>query len=135
MLGGEAIEEYDFPPPMPVTMDHEKTIEQISVGWAPPLPQISFEPAVGVTPEIVQQVRPVYPEMARELRLSGTVLVDVLVSSDGHVLDMVLNQSAHPLLDEAALRAARDSVFRPARQGQQPVSVWVTLPYRFAVDE
>ncbi len=76
---------------------------------------------------------PHYPEMARLMRLEGTVTVKVRVGTDGSVQAVELQQGSHPLLNRAALDAARKCMFKPALQRTRAVAVWVAIPYRFQV--
>jgi protein TonB len=85
-------------------------------------------------PELIKFVSPVYSEFAREARISGVVYVDVLVGTDGRVKQVRLQRGAHPLLDKAALEAARKAQFTPGKQRDIPVEVWVTLPYGFILN-
>jgi protein TonB len=89
--------------------------------------------AFDTKPEIVTFAGPVYPEFAREAALQGLVLVNVLVGTDGRVQQAIIVQSAHKVLDEAALAAARKCIFTPGRQRDMAVPVWVTLPYNFSL--
>ena len=89
--------------------------------------------AFDTKPEIVTYAPPVYPEFAREAALQGLVLVNVLVGPDGRVQQAVIVQTAHRVLDEAALVAARKCIFTPGKQRDIPVPVWVTLPFNFTL--
>jgi protein TonB len=82
------------------------------------------------TPEVITKVDPVYPDSARRAGVTGTVVVQVLVGKDGHVEDAKVVRPV-PLLDQAALVAAKQWIFRPAVVNNQPVKVWVTIPMRF----
>jgi protein TonB len=82
-------------------------------------------------PHLVEGPAPVYPQLAREAQIEGTVIVRVLVGKDGKVKETLLVRSAHDLLDRAALAATRDYVFTPAVQNGRPVAVWVSIPFRF----
>jgi protein TonB len=56
----------------------------------------------------------------------------VLVSEDGRVAEVIVRQSAgHPDLDQAAADAVRRWQFEPARSGDEPVGMWVQLPFEF----
>lgn len=83
-----------------------------------------------VLPEPVLRVQPVYSELAQRAGVDGTVVVRILVGVDGRVLDMGIERSI-PLLDAAALEAARQWVFTPALANGRPVMVWVRVPFRF----
>jgi protein TonB len=81
-------------------------------------------------PELVSPPQPVYPDIAREAGVEGTVLVRVLVGEDGFVKEQMIVQSV-PMLDEAAAQAAADAVFKPALQKDKPVAVWMVIPIEF----
>lgn len=83
-------------------------------------------------PVPIVEHRPDYPQIAIDARVEGTVLLQVLVGMDGRVEDVRVAQSI-PLLDEAAVHAARRWVFHPARVSGRPVRVWVALPVRFSL--
>lgn len=83
-------------------------------------------------PAVVTQVMPVYPDLAREAGVDGTVLLRVLVGKDGRVKDVHVDRSI-VLLDEAAVAAARQWVFTPALSNGHPVMVWVAVPVRFSL--
>lgn len=83
-------------------------------------------------PAVVTQVVPVYPDLAREAGVDGTVLLRVLVGRDGRVKDVHVDRSI-ALLDEAAVAAARRWVFTPALSNGHPVMVWVAVPVRFSL--
>ena len=83
-------------------------------------------------PVPIEEVRPAYPQIAIDARVSGTVLLQVLVGVDGRVENVRVVRSI-PLLDGAATDAARRWVFRPARVSGRPVRVWVALPVRFSL--
>ena len=78
------------------------------------------------------KVPPVYPEVARAANIDGTVLVQALVGKDGHVKDTKVLRSIPPL-DDAAVNAVRQWVFKPARTAGKPVAVWVAVPVRFTL--
>lgn len=83
-------------------------------------------------PNPVIEVPPVYPELAREARVEGTVLARLLVGGDGRVLDVRIEPGhSIPLLDAAAEEAARRWVFTPALANGRAVMVWVAVPFRF----
>jgi protein TonB len=85
-------------------------------------------------PEAITRIEPQYPEIAREAGVSGTVYVRVLVGKDGRVRDALVEpKHSIPMLDEAALEAARRWVFKPAFTNNQPVPVWVAIPMKFSL--
>jgi len=83
-------------------------------------------------PALVSCAEPRYPDLARSAGVEGVVTVRMLVGRDGHVRRAIV--PAHgsvPMLDEAALEAARTCVFTPALANGHAVMVWVSRQYRF----
>ena len=115
------------------------TAQSAGDGTPSPSPRASGVAAVppdGVThhamPRGDYQYRPAYPSTARSLGIQGTTLLHVLVASDGRVAEVLVKQSAgHSDLDRAAVNAARRWRFEPARNGTEPVEMWVQLPFEF----
>lgn len=85
-------------------------------------------------PKILQWAKPEYPEMARRAALEGTVMVKVLVGPDGSVKDAIVITSVNPLLNKAALDAARKCKFIPGKQRNIPVKAWMALPFQFRLN-
>jgi periplasmic protein TonB len=78
------------------------------------------------------QVRPTYPAAPRRLGIQGTTLLRVHVLADGRIGDVLVETSAgHADLDQAAVGAIRGWRFEPARRGNEPVAMWVLLPFEF----
>ncbi len=101
---------------------------QIVVTQAPTaeeLPKLNDYVYADELPVLVTDVPPVYPEIAKEAGNEGDVLLRVLIGKDGRVLDVHIDQS-NPMLDEAAVTAARKWVFKPALSGNHPVAVWIS---------
>src|SRR4029077_16130455 len=83
-------------------------------------------------PQPVRCTKPVYPDLAREAGVDGTVKLKLLIGLDGHVLRAIVRAGGSiPMLDEAAIAAAMTCVFTPALANQRPVKVWVAQDYRF----
>ncbi len=85
------------------------------------------------TPSIlVQQVKPEYPTLARQAGIEGTVLVKVVVSREGKVLEaQVVKSNVTPSMDQAAILAAKKCRFEPAKNGNLPVPSTVVIPFDF----
>lgn len=86
-------------------------------------------------PVLVEMKPPDYPSLAREAGIEGTVIVRALVGKDGRVKNAILGKGVNSVLDEAALAAAREYVFKPAIQNKNPVAVWVAIPFHFSLRE
>jgi len=85
-------------------------------------------------PVAIAQPLPVYPDIAREAGIEGKVRVYILIGKDGHVLRAEVDDKVHaPMLDAAALEAAKRWVFTPAYTHGRPVAVWDVLPFEFTL--
>lgn len=101
-------------------------------------PEVESMPAFGEfvyveeLPEAITKVAPEYPDIARQSGIEGTVMIQALVGKDGKVRDTKVVKSI-PVLDDAAVRAVKEWVFKPALTNNKPVAVWVAVPVRFAL--
>jgi len=85
-----------------------------------------------IPPQYKDIRKPPYPEAARLRELEGTVLLLLKVRPDGSVGERKIHKpSGTPLLDDAAVKAARHGTFIPARRGPRPVEAWVEVPVKF----
>ncbi len=103
-------------------------------GLAPPAddPQPGDVRIVDEFPVLVRGELPRYPDLAREAGVEGRVHVLMLVGLDGRVERAIVAPGGSvPMLDAAALEAARSCVFTPALTNRHPVKVWVARQYRF----
>ena len=83
-------------------------------------------------PRSIREVKPEYPSIARDAGVEGRVTVHVLVGKDGRVVDAVLASKVQvPMLNAAALEAARQWVFTPGYANGRPVAVWTAIPFHF----
>lgn len=68
---------------------------------------------------------PAYSMQARQMRLSGTVVMNVLINENGTVDQVVLvNGIPGPGINDASMQAARSWTYRPATKNGVPVKVW-----------
>lgn len=82
-------------------------------------------------PAILRRVDPIYPDLARRAHVQGTVVLMMVVDEQG-VPMQVRALDGHPALQEAAMQAARQWRFEPARMDGHPVpaSFRLTLNFR-----
>lgn len=73
---------------------------------------------------------PVYPLIAKQAHASGTVTVEVTIGENGDVI-AAHAVSGHPLLQAAAVNAARQASFTQTRLNGEPVKVMGVLIYNF----
>jgi len=74
--------------------------------------------------------KPAYPAIARAAHASGTVVVQVVIDENGSVISAHA-VSGHPLLQGAAVGAARSAKFSPTKLSGQPVKVTGVIQYNF----
>lgn len=86
-------------------------------------------------PVLIHFVAPRYPKLARQAGFEGNVMVIVLIDETGDVLDARIGSSdVSAAMEEAALRAARQCRFRPAKQRTKPVKARVAVPFEFRLN-
>lgn len=144
----------DSPPPpsrpsVPIESEDEDLDEDITIaetelydyddwGEAPPPPtntgpRVRFipydDPPVARSP-----INPIYPEIAQEAGIEGTVIVQAFINDKGIVEEtIILKGVPNTGLDEAAADAIRRTRFKPAKQRDRPVGVWISIPVHFTL--
>jgi protein TonB len=81
-------------------------------------------------PTKLRDARPIYPDIARQARVQGSVVIECIIAPDGRV-DEVQVVSGHPLLQEAALDAVRQWRYTPSLLNGVPVPVIMTVTVNF----
>jgi len=75
---------------------------------------------------------PEYPRKARRRGFEGTVVLKVLVSEKGTVMEVRISESSgHPVLDRAAEESVGKWIFEPGAIGAKKAEMWVNVPVRF----
>tara|TARA_B100000768_G_C11240747_1_gene359402 strand:+ start:452 stop:1066 length:615 start_codon:yes stop_codon:yes gene_type:complete len=132
-------------PSIPVPSDDEDIAEDLTLDEldfddfsnldAPPPPpsgpKVVFipydDPPVAMSP-----IRPVYPEIAQEAGIEGVVIVQAFIDEKGRVKEtLILKGVPNTGLDEAAMEAIKKTRFRPAKQRERSVGVWISIPVNF----
>ena len=91
-----------------------------------------YRPGSGITPpSILHEVKPGYTEEARRRGLSGDVVLEIVVGSDGRVGAVRIVQGLGSGLDQRAVDAVRQWRFAPARRFGTPVDVLVEVAVEF----
>jgi len=103
------------PPPMP-----------------PPPPGLSqnvtriTQPGTVTAQFLIHKVDPVYPPLAQQARISGTVRLHAIIDKDGSVIELE-TISGHPLLVPSAIDAVKQWRYRPTLVDGEPVQVDTTI--------
>ncbi len=98
----------------------------------PPADQAQEFYAFDEAPVLIRFVNPVYPDLARQAGIEGTVELEVLVGVDGKVVEVsVLRSDVTTAMEKAAEQAAMQFLFKPAKQRTVPVEARIAVPIRF----
>ncbi len=134
----EKVEEIPAPPPPPPKPPESKppTPKPPAPKPPPPVPQLPqkapVQGAVDAPPRPRQTIRPRYPQSARRRGEEGDVVLSLHVTSLGRVDRVdVLSSSGFPDLDKAAVKAAQEARFTPARSGRKSVDATARLTLTF----
>ena len=156
----EEIETFDIPqteqikipepparPSVPVASEDDFFDEDITIedtdfddfeDWdsAPPLaggPKVTFV-AFDKAPKAKISIKPIYPEMAQEAGIEGTVYIQFFINKKGNVTEAYVQKGIPGTgLDKAALIAVKKSKWYPAQQRDKKVGVWQTVPVTFSL--
>ena len=149
-------QQFELPPPpsrpaIPVESESEDLADDVTIEeteledfqiWENPPPPPSEGPRVKFIPyddppepiggyaAIKRNI--VYPDIAQEAGIEGMVVIQAFVDVKGKVTDtLVLKGMEGTGLDEAAMDAIRRTRFRPAKQRDRAVGVWISIPVNF----
>jgi len=85
-------------------------------------------------PKLVKTVKPIYPKVARQARVEGTVIVEAKTDEQGNVVDTRVLRSI-PILDQAAIDCVKQWKYEPMVVDGKPRQVLFTVTVRFILDE
>lgn len=131
------------PKPPPVVTAPERILEAAAkkettaVATTPPVtppPTVTPPKASVITQaKVIKQVVARYPESARALNATGVVKVKITIGTDGKVKTAVVSSSfGNPACEEAALVAARQWEFEPAKKDGVPFEQTIQVPFSFS---
>lgn len=83
---------------------------------------------------LISQVPPVYPPLARQARIQGTVVIHAVIGKDGAIQELEL-VSGHPMLAPAALEAVKQWRYKPYVLNGEPVEVQTTINVNFILTD
>ena len=89
--------------------------------------------SAGVTSGLlIRKVNPTYPPLARQARISGTVVLRAVISKDGSIENLSL-VSGHPMLAPAAIEAVKQWKYKPYLLNGEPVEVDTEVQVNFTL--
>ncbi|MBT3251667.1 MAG: energy transducer TonB [Candidatus Marinimicrobia bacterium] len=141
-------------PSIPIASDEEFDDEDITLDemdfddfddWATPPPppsddgpKVKFIPydkapePIGGYGSLKRNV--VYPDIAMEAGIEGTVIIQAFINDKGVVTDWVIMKGIpNTGLDEAAIEAIKKTRWKPALQRDRKVGVWISIPINFSL--
>lgn len=83
---------------------------------------------------LINQVRPEYPPLAKQARVQGTVTFGVTIAKDGTISNLNLI-GGPPLLVQAAMQAVQQWQYKPTLLNGQPVEVVTTIDVNFTLSQ
>jgi protein TonB len=108
------------PPPPPVAAPKPVAPQRIRVGG-------NVQQA-----RLVNQPKPVYPPLAKQARIQGTVRFNAIIGRDGAIANLQV-VSGHPLLVPSALEAVRQWKYQPTLLNGEPVEVVTQIDVNFTL--
>jgi len=85
-------------------------------------------------PKLVKTVKPVYPKIAKQAHVEGSVILEAKADEQGNVVETRVLRSI-PLLDQAAIDAVRQWKYEPMVIDGKPHQAVFTVTVRFTLDE
>jgi protein TonB len=111
------------PPPPPPVVEKPKAVVPET-----PIQVVSELQAA----KLIHKVTPVYPAMARNVRVSGVVEIEAIIAKDGSMRSLRV-LTGHPLLINAAVDAVKQWRYRPTLLQGQPVEVITRIQVNFTL--
>src|SRR5579872_3392259 len=103
----------------------------------PPKPQTPSRIRVGGNVQaanLIKKVVPVYPPLAKQARIQGTVRFTAIIGKDGTIQNLQL-VSGHPLLVPSATQAVKQWVYKPTLLNGEPVEVITQIDVNFTLSQ
>jgi protein TonB len=112
------------PPPPPAVKEAPKPVtpKRITVGG-------NVQQAM-----LISQPKPIYPPLAKQARISGTVRFTAIIGRDGTIQNLQLI-SGHPLLVQSATEAVKQWRYKPTLLNGEPVEVVTQIDVNFTLNQ
>jgi protein TonB len=81
-------------------------------------------------PKLLHQVKPVFPELAAQARLSAIIIMEALVDTQGRVKQVTVLRGA-PLFDDAAIESVKQWRYQPLLLNGVPTEFILTVTINF----
>jgi protein TonB len=84
-----------------------------------------------VAPNLISQVKPAYPQSARDAGIEGIVHIQGIIAADGSLIGLRAVNNPNADLTNAAIEAAKQWRYRPALLNNEPIEVPTELEVEF----
>ncbi|HEY8130302.1 MAG TPA: TonB family protein [Thermoanaerobaculia bacterium] len=84
-------------------------------------------------PMIIRRVEPLYPRLALQARMNGTVVLQCVIDKAGHIRDVRVVTSTFGAFEQPAIDAVQQWLFAPGTLNGQAVDTIFELTVRFQV--
>ena len=98
------------------------------------LPQAAEEFLITSMPRAINEVRPEYPKWAKEQKISGSVIFEILIDKNGDVRQAKLVRGLNPKLDQLAKAAILKFKFKPAYIEKKPAAVRIKYAIKYLLE-
>ena len=117
-------------PPRPADVPRSRPASQTTVADSGPMRL----PSSVLQGKAIERRKPIYPQLARQIRLQDEVSVEVMISPEGRV-ESARVVSGHPMLAQVSLEAALGWRFQPTLLNKIPVRVTGVIVFVFKLSE
>ena len=127
------------PVPAPQTQTPAPVVEQPVTPAPAPAPVATVREgdvvelgALDAHPRAIRAITPIYPPLARQQKISATIVVTALINERGEVTDVKLLRGVSRFgIDDAAIRAMRSARFTPPMKNGKRVKTWFPQTIEF----
>ena len=98
------------------------------------LPEPAEEFLITAMPRAINEIRPEYPKWAKEQKITGSVIFEILIDQNGDVRQAKVVRSLHPTLDELAKNAIMKFKFKPAFIEKKPSAVRIKYAIKYLLE-
>jgi TonB family protein len=98
------------------------------------LPEPAEEFLITSMPRAITEIRPIYPTWAKEQKISGAVVFEILIDQNGDVRQAKLLRGLNPKLDQLAKEAMIKFKFKPAFIDKKPAPVRIKYAIKYILE-
>jgi protein TonB len=107
----------------------------VTGGVVPPPPKAETPQRIRVSSgvqeaKVLNKVQPVYPPLAKNARIQGTVVLEAIIAKDGTVQNLRVVEG-HPMLVQSAVQAVQQWRYQPTILNNEPVEVETVIHVNF----